>query len=125
MNCGPDRLIDDLKALGFEVQRIVAKDESIFAVIPQFEVTLGQFKGRIIDLGIQATPDFPKTVSAAVHVRADPQLFEPKDNVHNVRNITASVLGNEWRYWSKNFNWNGERSARRLVSKINAIFENA
>ncbi len=65
------------------------------------------------------------SVHAAIHIKADPQLYEHKDNIPTVRNVTASVLGPEWRYWSKNFCWNGEKSARRLVSQINSIFENA
>jgi hypothetical protein len=40
-------------------------------------------------------------------------------------NIIASPLGPEWRYWSHNFNWGGERerSAARLLFQVNAIFE--
>jgi hypothetical protein len=52
-------------------------------------------------------------------------LYEYEDTAPNVRNITRSVLGPEWRYWSHNFGWQGERSARRLISQINGIFLNA
>jgi hypothetical protein len=97
----------------------------IFAVIPAYEIVAGKFIGRIIDLGIQCTANFPMSVHAAIHIKANPQLYEPKDNVPTVRNVAASPLGPEWRYWSKNFCWNGEKSARRLVSQINSIFENA
>jgi hypothetical protein len=80
---------------------------------------------RKIDLGIQAPPDFPRTVASAIHVRAQPQLFDAADSIPNVRNITTSVLGPEWRYWSHNFGWSEERSARRLISQVNRIFANA
>jgi hypothetical protein len=85
---------------------------------------LGRFKDRTIDLGIQATNDFPRTVAASIHVRANPQLLEKSDTVPNVRNIIDSPLGAEWRYWSHNFGWQGEKSARRLMNQIKGIFEN-
>jgi hypothetical protein len=121
---GSARLIADLEALGHTVEEKQI-NKNVFAVIPKYEITLGQFTGRIIDLGIQATPDFPRSVHAAIHVRAEPQLFETQ-HLPNVRNIVASQLGPDWRYWSHNFGWAGqERSARRLMSQINTIFERA
>jgi hypothetical protein len=122
---GPDRLVCELRDLGFAgVELVNASDGNKFAIIRNYEITLGQFTGRIIDLGIPATADFPRTVGSSIHVRAIPQLFE-KHSVPNVRNIIDSSLGNEWRYWSKNFGWAEERSARRLISQINEVFKNA
>jgi hypothetical protein len=125
MNLGPDRLIADLQNLGFEVNKVAIGPGVFFAVIPAYEIVAGKFIGRIIDLGIQCTANFPMSVHAAIHIKANPQLYEPAQNIPTVRNVTASALGPEWRYWSKNFCWNGEKSARRLVSQINSIFENA
>lgn len=125
MKYGSDRLIEDLQNLGFTVEKVTAKGGEAFAVISDYEIKLGKFASRIIGLGIQSTADFPRTVASAIHVRADPQLYETTDTVPNVRNVTTSVLGPDWRYWSKNFGWTEERSARRLVSQINTIFENA
>jgi hypothetical protein len=122
---GPERLINDLRNLGFTgVTLATVTDGNKFAIIRDYEITLGQFSGRIIDIGIPATADFPRTVGSSIHVRALPQLFE-KQNVPGVRNIIDSPLGNEWRYWSKNFGWAEERSARRLISQINEVFKNA
>lgn len=125
MNLGPDRLISDLRDLGYEVQKVIVDGGLIFAVIPTYEVVAGKFAGRIIELGIQCTPNFPMSVHAAIHVRTEPQLYESKDNIPNIRNVTQSALGAGWRYWSKNFGWNGEKTARRLMSQINSIFEHA
>src|SRR5262249_51063991 len=69
-------------------------------------------------------PDYPRTVGSSIHVRAAPQLFE-YGSVPGVRNVIESGLGLEWRYWSHNFGWTGERSTRRLISQINTIFANA
>lgn len=122
---GLARLLGELKALGYEVREVVAPDGTPFVVLNDFVVPCGRFADRRIDLALQATPDFPRTVASAVHVRANPQLFELSDSVPNVRNITSSVLGPDWRYWSYNFGWNQERSARRLISQVNRIFANA
>ena len=122
---GAERLLADLKALGFNATAVAAPDGTPFVVITRFVVRCGRFIDREIDLGLQATPDFPRTVASAIHVRATPQLFVESDSVPNVRNITTSVLGSEWRYWSHNFGWNEERSTRRLMSQLNRIFANA
>lgn len=122
---GPERLIADLRALGYEVEPVTAPDGTPFAMIPGFTVPCGRFVGRTIDLALQATPDFPRSVASAIHVRAEPQLFDYGDTQPGVRNITKSALGPEWRYWSHNFGWQGEKSARRLMSQINTVFANA
>jgi hypothetical protein len=123
---GAERLISELRALGHPAELVTANGNS-FAVILEFEVPVGRFAGRIVDLGIPVTPDFPRTVGASVHIRCTPQLLEKTDTVPNVRNIIDSGLGSEWRYWSHNFAWQGEtqRSAARLMAKINGVFERA
>jgi len=122
---GLPRLIEELSALGYQVQEVTASGGEKFAVISPFVVPGGRFAGRTIDLGLQGTADFPRTVASAIHVCAAPQLYDTGDSLPNVRNIQPSVLGAEWRYWSHNFGWQGERSARRLLSQINGIFLNA
>lgn len=122
---GPDRMYQDLRNLGYNVVEAVAPDGTRFASLPGFTVSLGRFADRVIDLAVQTTADFPMSVAAAIHVRADPQLLDYGDTVPNVRNITQSVLGSDWRYWSNNFQWQGERTARRLMSQVNGIFERA
>lgn len=122
---GPERLISDLNALGFGPELVRANDNGVYAIIRKFEVLLGRFAGRIIDLGIPATADFPRTVGSSIHILASPQLYDYRDSVTNVRNITKSALGPEWRYWSRNFNWTEGKTIRRLLSQINEVFEHA
>ena len=124
-------MIEEIAALGYTVRHVrVTPDGSTealdFAVISAYEVQLGQFAGRVVELGIPAPRDYPKSVGSSIHVRAEPQLLE-YGNVPNVRNVIVSPLGPEWRYWSHNFNWAGERdrSAARLFAQINSIFERA
>lgn len=125
MTYGPARLLAELRDLGYEANELIAPNGEHFAVISPFTVPGGRFEGRIIDLGLQGTQDFPRTVASAIHVRANPQLYVIGDSVPNVRNIAHSVLGPMWCYWSHNFGWQGERSARRLMSQINRIFLHA
>lgn len=125
MKFGSERMAEDLRALGYVVEIVVDQHQHPFAIIRGFSVELGRFSGRVIDLGLPAPPDFPRAVGSSIHVRAEPQLLEPADNIPNVRNVTLSSLGPEWRYWSKNFGWTGERSARTLMSQVNQIFQDA
>lgn len=122
---GLERLIGDLRELGFPAAAVTAPTGERYAVVSPFEIQGGKFAGRVVDLGLLGTPDFPRTVASAIHVRAVPQLYDYSDTMPNVRNIVQSSLGSEWRYWSHNFGWQGERSARRLISQINGIFLNA
>jgi hypothetical protein len=132
MSFGIDRLVSEIAASGYEsVQKTQvtpagSTEVLYFAVVPDYEVQVGRFAGRVIGLGVPAPADFPRSVGASVHVLADPQLLEI-EHVLNVRNIIASQLGPDWRYWSHNFNWGGERekSAARLLKQINAIFDRA
>ena len=122
---GPDRFAEELVTLGYQPELLVASDNNKYVVLRDYLVLLGKFSGRIIDLGMLATSDFPISVSSALHVRAEPQLYDLADTVPNVRNILDSVLGMEWRYWSVNFKWEKGYSTRRLMSKINTVFQNA
>jgi hypothetical protein len=122
---GPPRLIEELRTLGYDVQEVKAPNGEKFAVVTSFTVPGGRFADRVIDLGIPATADFPRTAGSAIHVRATPQLYDTGDSMPNVRNIQPSPLGSEWRYWSHNFGWQGERSARHLMTQINGIFLHA
>jgi hypothetical protein len=122
---GIGRLCEDLSNLGLAVEVVALADGSQFAVIAKYEVGCGRFAGRVISLGLQATLDFPRTVASAIHVKASPQLFDFGDTIPGRRNITSSALGPQWRYWSYNFGWQGEKTTRRLLSQINTIFSNA
>lgn len=61
---GPERLLKDIAGLGYAAEKIV-RNGATFVVIPNYEILLGKFQGRVIDLGIQATNDFPITVAPA------------------------------------------------------------
>lgn len=120
---GPERLLEELRALGFTAEQRTAGGAR-FAVIPEFEVSCGRFVGRVIGLGIPAPSDFPVTVGSAIHVQSDPPLLDYRDTAPGERNIVPSPLGADWRYWSHNFQWRGQdRGARRLLSQIHGIFK--
>ena len=57
-NFGPDRFIEELTVLGYQPELIVASDRNKYAILREFEIPLGKFTGRTIDLGILATNDF-------------------------------------------------------------------
>ncbi len=126
MEYGSERLLGDLIALNFSAEKTTVNGTE-FIILPSYEISIGKFLGRVIDLGLQCTPDFPRSVHSSIHVKADPQLFEKTDTLANVRNINDSGLGQGWLYWSINFNWNSqnEKTARRLLSQLNTIFERA
>jgi hypothetical protein len=123
---GVNRLVQELEEIGFAIERI-ATPENQYVALREYEIIVGKFSGRKIDLALQATPDYPNSVHSSIHVKATPQLYETSENIEKVRNVQASPLGPEWRYWSKNFNWAAEtkKDARRLMARITTIFEHA
>ncbi|MGE3757640.1 MAG: hypothetical protein AB7H97_07785 [Pseudobdellovibrionaceae bacterium] len=125
VNYGAERLKSDLEALGFKVTISNGSDGQPYVVMCGFEIQTGRFVGRSIDLGVMAVANYPQGVASAIQVKANPQLFEKTDSQSGVRNILDSPLGDEWRYWSKNFSWDGEKTTRRLISQINRIFDDA
>lgn len=122
---GIERLLVGLRELGHNAVEIRASDGTPFAMISPYEIAVGRFADRSIELALQAMPDFPNSVASAIHVRANPQLYTIGENGNGARNITTSILGGDWAYWSNNFGWNSERSVRRLMSQVNGIFYRA
>ena len=125
-NYGPQRLVSELSSLGYTPELTNDGGSNPFTVIRGYEVQLGRFAGRVIDLALPMTADFPISVGASIHVRANPQLIE-KGSIPDVRNIIDSTLGSEWCYWSRNFNWSQQtqKTARRLMAQIAGVFKDA
>lgn len=123
MKTGPERLKSDLKNLGYDTEIVKGQDGQEYCIINQFEIPIGRFTGTIIDLGILAPPDYPKRVGSCIHVLSDPILLDYNDSAKKVRNIIKSKLGDDWRYWSFNFQWNGGGNTQKLMRQINGIFK--
>lgn len=120
---GIAKLMDDLRALDhLYVEHIQDPSGNSFALLPKFEVVVGRFAGRIVELAIPAPSDYGRTVGAAIHLRSNPHLLEKSDTVPGVRNITDSSLGVDWRYWSHRFEYYPEDTTKFLMLQINGVF---
>jgi hypothetical protein len=116
------RLIEDLTSLGFnEVSTIKDSASTTYAVISNFEIPAGSFRGKIIDLAIPAPEQYPQLFGASIHLRANPHLV-PFEQVVNVRNVIQSNLGTDWQYWSYRFNVRPDNPTAELIAQINEIF---
>lgn len=120
---GIDRFIQDLSELGYSPEKVVTEDNANYAVIRNFEVPVGRFQGRIIDLGIPVPNDYPRLVGTSIHIKSTPQLLEYTDKIPNVRNIIESKIGQEWRYWSFRLEAFPENTAKNLIFQIHGIFQ--
>jgi|GEM_PF-972536 len=120
---GIERFLQDLTELGYTHEKMVGSDNLNYAVIRNFEVPVGRFQGRIIDLGIPIPNDYPRLVGTSIHIKSSPQLLEYTDTVPNVRNIIISQLGQEWRYWSFRLEAFPENTAQNLIFQIHGIFQ--
>jgi hypothetical protein len=116
------KFVDDLIALGYSPELLAVNNNQHFAVLRNYKIEVGKFQDRVIDLGLQALPDYPRRVGQSIHVKADPQLIE-KQNIPNVINVVDSPLGDEWRYWSFQLLARPEKTAKELMNQINGIFK--
>ena len=122
MKFGVERLVEDLKSLGFNnVTVIEDKANNVYALIPKYQIPAGSFAGRFIDLAIPAPSQYPQQFGASIHIKAEPPLVE-KVPVHNVRNVIDSDLGTDWQYWSYRFNVGPMNPTAEFISQINGIF---
>ena len=123
MNLGISRLLADLKSLGYYPEAIKDSSGLAYALIPSFEIPAGKFEGRVIDLAIPAPDDFGRMVGSSIHIRSEPILMDYQ-NVPNVRNVIASNLGPDWRYWSFAFKFMSADPTQYLISQIITILKN-
>jgi hypothetical protein len=126
MNFGIERLLQDLKDIGFaNAEPISDNNNAQYVVLKNFEVPVGRFAGRIIDLAIPAPSDYGRNVGSAIHVRSSPHLLDKPDSVPGVKNIVESALGGDWRYWSHRFIYHPGETTQRLMYQINSVLRYA
>jgi len=120
MTLGIEKLLADLRDLGYSnVERADAGGAS-FAVVSDFQIIGGSFDGRVIGLAIPAAADYPRGAPCAIHIKASPVLFAA--TVPNKVNIQPSPLGADWQYWSFRFILAHLYPTTDLMAKINDIF---
>lgn len=124
MKLGIERLIEDLKALDYNPEPIKDGSGMNYALLSEFVIPAGRFEGRIIDLAVPAPDDFGRIVGSSMHIRSNPILMDYQ-NVPNVRNIIASNLGPDWRYWSFAFKFSPANPSHYLITQIITILKNA
>ncbi len=122
---GLDCFIKDFTELNYQPEIVQGNDNQTYAIFRDFEVEIGRFSGRIIDLGILVLTDYPRMVHSSIHIKANPQLFEKTDTLEGIRNIIDSGLGSEWLYWSLALKAVPEGTAKHLMSQINGVFKRA
>lgn len=122
---GSEYFINEFNELGYQPIIVIGSDNRTYAVFKDFEIEIGKFSGKVIDLGLMILPDYPRMVHSSIHVKATPPLFEKTDTLPGVRNIIDSGLGPEWRYWSFAFKAVPDDTAKHLMSQINGVFKRA
>lgn len=124
MNFGIERLLSDLKSLGLSPETIKDNSGLNYALFPGFLIPAGRFEDRVIDLAIPAPNDYGQIVGSSIHIRSTPILMETQ-NVAGVRNVTASNLGSDWRYWSFAFKYSPTDTTQYLFAQILSVLKNA
>jgi hypothetical protein len=123
---GIDRLVEDLRELGYTTVDVIRATTFPYAVITGFTIPAGTFAGQVIDLAIPATADYPRSLPSSMHIRATPHLV-PFGSIMlggvSKRNVIASAdLGDAWQYWSYQFKARPSNPTAELMSQINECF---
>lgn len=123
MKVGIVRLLEDLTTLGYTPEPIKDGSGVDYALISGFRIPAGKFEDRVIDLAIPAPFDYGRLVGSSMHLRSTPILMDYQ-NIPGVRNIIASNLGAEWRYWSFAFKFSPSDPTQYLITQIITILRN-
>jgi len=121
---GKERLLDDLRKMDFNVEPLADTKTNDYILIRDYNINVGPFIGKMVDLALPVPNDYPRTVGSSLHIRSSPQLLDFQDTIPGKRNIIKSDLGDDWRYWSFRFNLDPENSTLDFISQINGIFRN-
>lgn len=125
MKYGIERMLEDLEIEGFMNTRCQKDSTSNnHAIIPEYEISMGRFSGRIIELAIPCPDDYPRSIGTCIHVKSSPLLLDVSNSLKDVRNITLSKLGEDWRYWSFKLRLQEDEPTKHLMHQINGIFRN-
>lgn len=113
---------DQIRALGHDVK---ALDEERISF--PYEIPVGKFAGRKIELGFIVQPDFPANAPASgPHLTPRLLAINTQSKVHPEGGIHESAqFGAEWQYWSRPCEeWaKTDRSAKAYMAFIRRLFE--
>lgn len=117
------RLEADLRAQGHTTESVTAGGLP-FVLLCDFTVQSGRHEGRVIDLGFQVVHSYPRNLSPAIHVKADPVLRDKGSNGEFT--VMDSALGTGWQYWSFNMDavWQGG-CGPTLTAIVNEVMNRA
>lgn len=109
--------INQLETLGYSTQELSHGMVGIKYVVP-----IGKNSGKSVELAFQVPNDFPMNCPPGPHFKS--QVFQGW--VEPLRNIHASPLGSDWRYWSRPFpDWNRtQRTVKSYLAHIKNLLVN-
>lgn len=111
--------LDQLKALGYEIQDHGNGKVSIPYIIPT-----GKFSEKPIRLGFVIPADFPVTPPSGPHIHPEllPRL---SGGTHPSGGINASDFGGDWQYWSRPMHhWaQTKRTVKDVLAHVKHLFD--
>jgi len=121
---GKERMINDLVSLGYRVVEHLPANNQDYVVIRDYEIEFGRFRGKVIDLGLLAPVDYPRTIGSCLQVKSTPHLLLKEDNAPGKINVLDSPLGAAWKYWSFRLKIYPDDPTKNIMAQINGIFRN-
>lgn len=109
-------LINQLQALGYEVQELASGFISF-----EYEIPVGNFSGQKVSIAFQIDNGFPMNPPAGgPHFKPLLLPIIGGGGIHPFGAIHVSPLGPEWEYWSRPFNeWNKtDRTMKTYMAHI-------
>ena len=116
----PQNFIDELKALGHDVQ----VQESTLVRFP-YVVPIGRFAGQAITLGFEVPGDYPLTCPGGPHMT--PRLLPMNSGGEHPlgKILDSSHFGTAWQYWSRPFlEWSKtKKDAKEYMAHVRHLFD--
>ncbi len=115
--------VDGLLALGHNPKEMGANRWAF-----EYEIPVGKFIGKRIQLGFEVASDFPATPPSGPHIFPTLLPNNTESKTHPLGGVSKSKFGQEgedWQYWSRPFpNWaSTNRSVKTYMAHIRHLFE--
>jgi Prokaryotic E2 family E len=120
------KFIQELQALGYTVQELVAENRC-FQVF-DYLIPVGRFRGQKVRIGLEVQESFPMDAPPGPHFSPKLLPLHPGNDIpHPFGGVHASPLGADWQYWSRPFNeWaQTNKTVKTYFTQINHLLDTA
>ena len=115
--------LSQLQVMGYTVQELAIAPHTYWVF--DYEIPLGKFRGRIVQVGLLASDSFPMDPPPGPHFNPHLLPVTNQGGVHPLGGIHNSPLGQVWQYWSRPFTgWSKtDRTVKTYIAHLKNLLD--